>query len=256
MSTLTVRQLSYCARHGRQRLVNINFDMDSGQRLAVIGPNGSGKSTLLRVLIGGLATGQGHISLAGIPLGQLTPAQRARKVAYLAQQDSPDPRLRVREYIALGRLPWWGASDSRQDQQAIDNAIAITELTPLCQRKLAELSGGERQRAALARALAQTPSLLLLDEPTNHLDPAGRAALLARVKALGISTVAVLHDLPAVDNFADRVLLLSEGRQIAFGPPDQVLSPEWLLPVLGMESFVIPHPTRGSAIRIFDTPLN
>lgn len=90
-------------------------------------------------------------------------------------------------------------------------------------RSLSALSGGERQRAALARVLAQMPSLVLLDEPTNHLDPSGRVELLSLVKNKGITVVAVLHDLSLIESFADRVLLLSQGRMVLCDTPERVL---------------------------------
>lgn len=254
MNTLSVHQLYYRAPGGGPQLTNISFDLPAGQRLAVIGPNGSGKSTLLCALMGALKACHDQVFLGGVPFSHLSPATCARKIAYLAQQDEPDLRLRVIEYIALGRLPWAGASTPLQDSQSIERALALTGLMSLSRRRLATLSGGERQRAALARALAQSPDLLLLDEPTNHLDPAGRNTLLARVKKLGISVIATLHDLSAIDRFADRVLLLKNGAQAAYGTAEQVLTTACLRPVLGMESFIVPHPVNGAPLRIFDTP--
>ncbi|EGT5746810.1 ABC transporter ATP-binding protein, partial [Cronobacter dublinensis subsp. dublinensis] len=124
----------------------------------------------------------------------------------------------------------------------------------LRQRLLGTLSGGQRQRAALARALAQTPALLLLDEPTNHLDPPARAALLSLVKSKGISVIAVLHDLAAIDDFADRVLVLHHGEQVACATPDITLQTPTLFPVFGMRSFSVRHPLDGRSLRIFDVP--
>ncbi|MCF6733557.1 ABC transporter ATP-binding protein, partial [Escherichia coli] len=145
------------------------------------------------------------------PLNALNRHERAKRIAILAQSDTPDLRLRVAEYVALGRIPHHGFSTPAHDRQLIDEALDDTGLLPLRHRLLGTLSGGERQRAALARAFAQTPQLLLLDEPTNHLDPLARTQLLSLVRKRGISTLAVLHDLPLITPFADRVAVLQQG---------------------------------------------
>ena len=106
----------------------------------------------------------------------------------------------------------------------------------------------------LARALAQSPDLLLLDEPTNHLDPPGRSALLSLVKNKEIAVIAVLHDLPVAEAFADRILVLNESRQVACGTPEAVLQTPVILPVFGMNSFKVAHPVSGKTLRIFDVP--
>ncbi len=102
--------------------------------------------------------------------------------------------------------------------------------------------------------MAQSPDLLLLDEPTNHLDPPGRSALLSLVKNKDIAVIAVLHDLPVAEAFADRILVLNESRQVACGTPEAVLQTPVILPVFGMNSFKVAHPVSGKTLRIFDVP--
>ncbi|NUW60636.1 ABC transporter ATP-binding protein [Cronobacter muytjensii] len=232
-------------------LNDLNVSVGKGEKLAVVGPNGSGKSTLLRLLIGDATPDTGLILLEGRPLEAFSPTARARKIAYLAQHDAPDPRLTLEEYVALGRTPF---ADSKNARRIVDEIIEETGLAALRQRLLGTLSGGQCQRAALARALAQSPALLLLDEPTNHLDPPARAALLSLVKSKGIAVIAVLHDLAAIDNFADRVLVLHQGRQVACATPDIALQTSTIFPVFGMQSFSVRHPLDGRSLRIFDVP--
>ncbi|ELY2498105.1 ABC transporter ATP-binding protein [Cronobacter muytjensii] len=232
-------------------LNDLNVSVGKGEKLAVVGPNGSGKSTLLRLLIGDATPDAGLILLEGRPLEAFSPTARARKIAYLAQHDAPDPRLTLEEYVALGRTPF---ADSKNARRIVDEIIEETGLAALRQRLLGTLSGGQRQRAALARALAQAPALLLLDEPTNHLDPPARAALLSLVKSKGIAVIAVLHDLAAIDDFADRVLVLHQGRQVACATPDIALQTSTIFPVFGMQSFSVRHPLDGRSLRIFDVP--
>ncbi|EOV9018280.1 ABC transporter ATP-binding protein [Cronobacter muytjensii] len=232
-------------------LNDLNVSVGKGEKLAVVGPNGSGKSTLLRLLISDATPDAGLILLEGRPLEAFSPTARARKIAYLAQHDAPDPRLTLEEYVALGRMPF---ADSKNARRIVDEIIEETGLAALRQRLLGTLSGGQRQRAALARALAQSPALLLLDEPTNHLDPPARAALLSLVKSKGIAVIAVLHDLAAIDDFADRVLVLHQGRQVACATPDIALQTSTIFPVFGMQSFSVRHPLDGRSLRIFDVP--
>ncbi|WP_077038866.1 ABC transporter ATP-binding protein [Serratia sp. S119] len=233
-------------------LDNIHFALRAGEKLAVIGPNGSGKSSLLRALIGETRPDSGDIYWRGRALSAGPAAERARSIAFLAQNDSPDLRLSVEDYVALGRLPHGACSAT--GKRIVDEAIGETGLASLRHHPLGRLSGGQRQRAALARALAQSPDLLLLDEPTNHLDPPGRSALLSLVKNKDISVIAVLHDLPVAEVFADRILVLNESRQVACGTPEAVLQTPVILPVFGMNSFKVAHPVSGKTLRIFDVP--
>ncbi|AVE49471.1 ABC transporter ATP-binding protein [Serratia marcescens] len=233
-------------------LDNIHFALRAGEKLAVIGPNGSGKSSLLRALIGETRPDSGDIYWRGRALSAWPAAERARSIAFLAQNDSPDLRLSVEDYVALGRLPHGACSAT--GKRIVDEAIGEIGLASLRHHPLGRLSGGQRQRAALARALAQSPDLLLLDEPTNHLDPPGRSALLSLVKNKDISVIAVLHDLPVAEVFADRILVLNESRQVACGTPEAVLQTPVILPVFGMNSFKVAHPVSGKTLRIFDVP--
>lgn len=241
---------------GTALVAGISLCLGAGERLAVIGPNGCGKSSLLRALTGELPPSRGVISLAGRPLAAIGRAERAKKIALLAQNDPPDPRLRVEEYIALGRLPHYAGGMPGRDRHIVDDLIQETGMDNLRRRYLGSLSGGERQRAALARALAQMPELLLLDEPTNHLDPLARAQLMALVRNKGITVIAVLHDLPLVEPFADRVAVMSAGRLVKCDTPANALASECIRPVFGMVSFTVAHPISGLPLRIFDAPQN
>jgi len=222
--------------------------------MAVIGPNGSGKTSLLRAISQELAPLNGEIQLMGRAMSALSRQQRARQVAVLAQSDIPDMRLSLEDYVSLGRIPYaWDLPRDVHDD-IVASAIKETGLQQLRRRSLSALSGGERQRAALARVLAQTPDLVLLDEPTNHLDPPGRVELLSLVKSKGITVVAVLHELSLAESFADRVLLLSQGRSVICDTPERVLVSEYLYPAFGLTSFTVPHPKTGKALRIFEVP--
>ncbi|WP_335954184.1 ABC transporter ATP-binding protein [Klebsiella michiganensis] len=239
---------------GGEMLSGIHFSAGKGECLAVIGPNGSGKTTLLRAIDCQLPSREGDVRLYGRSIAALTRQQRARQIAVLAQPlqsrivnraGYDDVVFATRHVPGVGNPPEGDIILKRQTQ--VGGII-------LRKRPLSALSGGERQRAALARVLAQAPKLLLLDEPTNHLDPHGRVELLSLVKSQGITVVAVLHDLSLIDAFADRVLLLSQGRAVAWDVPERVLVSQRLYPVFGLTSFTVPHPMTGKALRIFEVP--
>jgi len=190
---------------------------------AIVGPNGAGKSTLLRALAGLLPRQAGEVWLQGRPLDAWSARERARHIAWLAQQGQAHGDLTVRELVHLGRLPHLGlfGTPGLEDERQVDAAMQATECAAWQQRRLQQLSGGERQRCLLARALAVQAPVLLLDEPTTHLDPPHQVAVVRLLQGLGRQgTVAsVLHDLPLALQ-ADHVLLMQRGRVVARGAHD------------------------------------
>lgn len=232
---------------------NISFDLATGECVAVIGPNGCGKSTFINALIG--AHTKGSLYLAGRLLSAYSRKERAKHIALLVQHDQPDPRLRVEEYVALGRIPHYACCTPARNRYLVNQAMDDTGIAALRHQRLDNLSGGERQKAALARAFAQTPSLLLLDEPTNHLDPLARANMLRLVRRKGIATLAVLHDLPLVEPFADRVMVMQAGAVVACDTPANALNKRIIHQVFGMECFTVSHPKTGLPVRLFEAPV-
>lgn len=200
-----------------------DFSVRAGEHIAVIGPNGAGKSTLLKLLASLLTPSQGHVTLGGQPLKDLSRREIARQIAWLSQSDDVASEFLVSDYIALGRLPFQGTSTHVEDDATIQSAVDHCSVSALMKRTMGSLSGGERQRVMLARCLAQTPRILLLDEPTNHLDLAARSELLTLLRTLPMTILAVLHDLSFVPDFAARTLLLSDGYLIMDGPSRQIL---------------------------------
>ncbi len=209
----------------REVLQGVSLDVGAGWT-ALVGPNGAGKSTLLRALAGLQPLSGGRVVLGGVDLRTMPSAERARHLAWLAQQGDVSGELSVRETVELGRIARLGllGTPGAVDRAAVDRAMALTECTPWQQRRLHELSGGERQRVLLARVLATEAPLLLLDEPTTHLDAPHQVALarlfrrLAHDAAQPRAVLSVLHDLPIALQ-ADRLLVLDQGRLCADGPP-------------------------------------
>jgi iron complex transport system ATP-binding protein len=222
MSTALRAQDLSVALGGGTVLHGVSIDLQPGWT-AIVGPNGAGKSTLLRALAGLLPRQAGHVWLQGRPLEDWSTRERARHIAWLAQQGQAHGDLTVRELVHLGRLPHLGlfGTPGPEDERQVDAAMQATECAAWQQRRLQQLSGGERQRCLLARALAVQAPVLLLDEPTTHLDPPHQVAVVRLLQGLARQgTVAsVLHDLPLALQ-ADRVVLLQGGRVVATGAHD------------------------------------
>jgi iron complex transport system ATP-binding protein len=223
-----------------------------GSLTGLLGPNGSGKSSLLRTVAGITRPDIGAVNLGALDLLSAARRERARRVAMVEQETSTDLPLRVREVVLLGRIPHSPAST--------DHALALDCLTTVGMRALAErdwhsLSGGERQRVHVARALAQQPDLLLLDEPTNHLDVNSQLSLLALITQLKITSLAALHDLNLAAAYCDQVVVLSAGRVVAAGPPEDVLVPDVVRRVFAVDCDVHLHPRTGRPVLTF-SPLS
>ncbi len=225
----------------RPVLRGVELRVAPGELVALLGPNGSGKTTLLRLLTGQLRPDAGTATFDGRPVGDWRRDALARRVAVLPQQlDLPD-RFRVAELVEMGRAPHATRlfGSTADDEHAVRRALVDADALGLAGRYADELSGGERQRVLVAMALAQEPELLLLDEPTLHLDLAHQVALLAAIRRLrtqrGLTVIAVLHDLNVAAEFAPRAVVLADGRVAADGPPGEVLTPELVRQVFGVQ---------------------
>ncbi|MCW2885702.1 MAG: transporter related protein [Streptosporangiaceae bacterium] len=218
-------------RGGRPVLSAVSMDVPCGSWLAVIGPNGAGKSTLLQA-VAGLLPCSGEVTLGDAPAGPLRPRRRARLVAYAPQNPVLPEDMTVFDYILLGRSPYipYLGRESVHDRSISTDVLERLDLTALAARTLGHLSGGERQRVVLARALAQRTPVLLLDEPTTALDLGHQQQVLELLDRLrladGLTVVTTLHDLSLAGQYADRLLLLSDGRVAADGPAASVLTSE------------------------------
>lgn len=243
-------------RDGKQVVANIDLALAPGQMLGVLGPNGAGKSTLLAALSGELAPTQGEVLLDDIPLNQWRGPERARRLAVLPQSSTLSFAFKVEEVVAMGRLPH--DSGQQRDGEIIQYALAAADGLHLLGRSYLTLSGGERQRVHLARVLAQMwpgeeGQILLLDEPTSALDPLHQHTTLSAVRAFadrGGAVMVILHDLNLAARYCDHLLLLSQGRAYLSGTPQQVLTPEALKSVFGLDVLVQPHPERGHPLVI------
>jgi iron complex transport system ATP-binding protein len=235
---------------GSRILTDASFEADAGELVALIGPNGAGKSTLLSVVTGDQAA-TGRVEIAGRALGDWSLKELGRRRAVLLQQTGVFFPFTVHEVVEMGRAPWQGTPRDADDERVVTESLALTEMTRFAERAVPSLSGGERARASLARILAQQTGILLLDEPTAALDLRHQEDVLRiardRVRA-GDCVVIVLHDLSLAAAYADRIVLIAEGRVVADGTPDAVLTAPLLSEVYDLRVEVIRHPATGTAI--------
>ena len=238
-------------RQRRDALDGVTVAAPRGSVTAVVGPNGSGKSTLVRALVGRAPVAGGRITIDGVPTSSLERGDIARRVSVVTQREELVFPMTVREYVALGRLPHlgrWGR-DTASDREAVAAAMRRTEVEALADRSVQALSGGEWQRARFARALAQGGEAFVADEPTTFLDVAHEMAvfeLLGQLARDGRAVLLVSHQLNLVARFADRLVLLHEGRVAAAGGVGDVMQAAILEKVYAWPLVVTRDPAVGA----------
>lgn len=219
-------------------LDGVSMGVPVGSMYAVLGPNGAGKSTLLRALLGLVVPARGQALLGDRDSGSWPPRDRARRVGVVPQNETISFPLRARDLVAMGRYPYLGplAPASERDHAVVADALARCDVAGLANRYVDTLSGGELQRVRLARALAQEPQTLVLDEPTASLDLRHEMEILYLLKGEvegGRTVFYTTHHLDLAARFADRILLLHQGRVMAEGSPEEVLQAEMVGRVFG-----------------------
>jgi iron complex transport system ATP-binding protein len=212
----------------RAALDGVSCRVAASELVAVAGPNGSGKTTLVRALSGLVQPEQGTVRVQGRALADWGRAELARVLGVVPQREEIAFPLRVEEAVMLGRYARLGplAAPGAADRAAVRSALERCDAGMLALRSIDALSGGEWQRVRLARALAQEPAVLVLDEPTASLDVRHEMELLELIRRLvdqGLAGLVITHELNLAARYADRILLLSEGRVVAEGAPRDVL---------------------------------
>ncbi|WBL25889.1 heme ABC transporter ATP-binding protein [Zunongwangia sp. HGR-M22] len=254
---LEVHQLNISIKN-RKLLQDINFSIKAGELFVIIGPNGAGKSTLLKALTEEINySGEIHFqqkSIKNWATGNL--AKTRAKFSQHHQQDIPLP---VSEVVMMGRYPYFTSRPGIYDLKVVSESLELTEMSHFKNRLYNQLSGGEKQRVHLSRVFAQLNNefqekLLLLDEPLNNLDIYYQHKVLEAVRGFvkkGNMAAIVMHDLNLAAQFADRILLLKDGKTVKYGTPHQVLTSQTICNVYDFPCKVMSHPLAQTPMIVF-----
>ena len=236
---LDVRNLT--VRYGALTIVgDASFSLNEGDWCMLIGPNGAGKSTTVGA-VSQTVPYTGTVCFEGRDVRAMRPAERAQRIGVLMQNHAVGVSFTVEEIVRLGRYAYRSRvlSEKTDGEEMVESALEITGMKPLRDHSVLTLSGGELQRTFLAQAIAQNPRVLLLDEPTNHLDLKYQKEIFSLIRdwlrVPGRAVLSVVHDLNLVRAYGTRAVLMDHGVVAANGPIDDVLRPECLNPVYGMD---------------------
>ncbi len=225
-------------------LKGVEFKAGPGELIGLIGPNGSGKSTLLRCINGLLKPKVGVIQVCGNDLNRLKIKEIAKICANVPTEFNEEFNLTVQDLIFLGRYPfvqgmWW---ENKDDEEMVTEAMKKFGVYHLRKRKFSELSSGESQRVLMAKAVVQSPQVMLVDEPSAHLDLKYKLEVMEHLRQLLTDKVTIViasHDLNLLAQFCDKVMILSKGKIVAFGRPEEVITSQMVEEVYGVEVVIM-----------------
>ena len=252
-------------RFGRSTVLGspepISLTLAESDFAAIIGPNGSGKSTLLRTLCRLQKPTTGRVLIDGKPVRDMPTKDVARVLALVAQSPPVPHDMTVLDLVAHGRYPHRGFAEqlTGSDRAIVESAIARCDVEAFAGRRLATLSGGERQRAWIAAALAQEPRILLLDEPTSALDIRHQLAVMDLLRGLnereGITIGIVVHDINLAARACSRIIAMRKGQIIRDAKPGDVITPELMREVFGVETEIGADPATGAPVCRYLSPI-
>ena len=255
---LDIKNISLIFR-SKSILDNVSLSINSGEFFVIIGPNGAGKTSLLKVLSGLHKTQKGSVYLKGKTISKYSRREIAQTMAIVPQQIEVGFPFTVKETVLMGRTPYLGilGMEDENDFHIAAEAMKFTDVLHLADRKLFELSGGKLQRVIIARAICQQPKIILLDEPTTALDPAHQLKIMDLMESFrwqhNTTIIMVSHDLNLASMYADRLLLLKEGRVVKTGDPKIVLNKSLLEESYGCQMMVDDNPL-GQVARVTPIP--
>jgi iron complex transport system ATP-binding protein len=248
---LEIRRLCVTVEH-TPLLRDVSLTVAAGEMVAVVGPNGAGKSTLMKALCGEITPSQGEVWLEGQHLRTWPRRERAQIMAVLPQQTTLVFPFTVLDVVLMGRTPHLRGAETARDYTIARAALDAAGMLAYAHRIYPTLSGGERQRVQFARVMAQVweavparARYLLLDEPTSNLDLAYQQSTLETARQFArreTGVLTILHDLNLAAQFADRIIVLKDGQQLAVGGPHEVLTPATIRAAFAVSVTVMPHP--------------
>ena len=232
---------------------DVSLELPHGKVISMIGPNGAGKSTVLGMISRLVARSSGAVEFQGKDLDKWENRELAKHLAILTQAYNVQMKLTVRELVAFGRFPHSGSNLSQKDWEIVDRSISYMELEDFAERFIDEMSGGQRQRAFIAMVLAQDTEYVLLDEPTNNLDIYHATQMMKLVRRLcdelGKTVILVLHEINLAAFYSDYICAFKNGKIAAWGTVNEVMTPEQLKLIYGVDFQI--HEIDGRPLAIF-----
>ncbi len=253
---LKIKNLSYVyPKSSKKALDSLNFSVENGEIIGIIGPNGSGKTTLIKA-ISGLVEYEGSIRLYGKEIKSIPRIELAKKVGVVAQEFSPIYDAKAIDIVEMGRTPYTNLFGdlSDRDKRYVDFAFKSLNITHLKERMFYSLSGGERQIVYAAKVFAQNPEIFLLDESTVHLDIGNAQHLLLKMKERaneGSTVIATFHDINQASAFADRIIVMKDGKIYSIGEPEDVITREMIKEVYNATCEIVRGPL--NVVNVFIT---
>lgn len=215
---------------GTRIIKGMSVEIKDKEFVGILGPNGSGKSTLLKCIYRVLHPKSGEVQLNGKAIQAYSVKESAREMAVVAQHNYYNFDFSVQDVVLMGRSPHKKAMerDNANDFGIVSESLEKVGMKEFRDRSFSTLSGGEQQRVILARALAQKTNCLVLDEPTNHLDIKYQLQLMDIVRSLNLTVVSAIHDLNIAAMYCDKIFVVKDGKIVAFGTPEEVLTKEFI----------------------------
>lgn len=242
MTVLKVENLDF-KYPTKQILYDVSVTFDKPELVCILGPNGVGKTTIAKTLNKLYIPSAGNVYIDGENVADMTRLDIAKKIAYVPNSVSSAFSMKVLESILLGRAPVSGYSTTEKDLEIVEKVVTLLDLDELCERDISQLSAGQAQRVTIARGLVQDPKVLILDEPTSNLDVRYQMEIMRFLKDYAkekqIIIIMVCHDLNITAAYADRVILMHQGRIFADGNVQDVLTEENMKTVYRIDTKVV-----------------
>lgn len=241
INKLSIKNLNF-SYHNMRILHDFFMVVNDGRIVSIVGPNGSGKSTLIKCIDSILTPSSGDVAVDRCNIGKMSRIEIAKKIAYVPQNSLRVFPNTVFDVALMGRRPYLSWKGDKRDEEKVWEVLRLLGIEELAMNYFSELSGGQQQKVLIARALAQETGLILLDEPTSNLDVWHQIDVMEILRSLvrrqGLTALIAIHDLNMAARYSDKIMMMKNGRIIASGPPNDVLTDKNLEKAYGIRASI------------------